>query len=271
MRFERTRRVRYLKNPLEQVVAQVRFPPILKLRAEPPAELQTRWKDYPQAHVMQVEGVTVQLVPEPQMPQRMPAETAYVFGTADGRYSVEVKPESLTLSTARYESWELFWQRFEQLLRDVLSLYPVGQILRIGLRYVDVIDRETAELDGVPWRELICPELLGPLCSDRVQPASVRAAQTFYELQLDGGSALNLRGGLGTKVVADAAGVNSQRSVFVIDSDFYFPGAIDAVGLEPDLDAIRACFRDFNVQAGGLFEWAATPRLRDALHPEPVE
>lgn len=253
-------------------MAQVRFSPVLKLMTEPPTAFQEAvLADFPALQVVETQGISFSLM-SGSTAQHSKGVSAYLFSTADGRYTVEVKAESLTLTTTRYERWELFWTRFETVLETFLRLYPVGQIGRVGLRYVDVIDREANGLAGVPWSELICPELLGPLSSGRVPAADVGAAQTFYSLNLDDGAALSLRGGLGMKQDSDPeSGLNSPRQVFVVDSDFHAPRDGYDLKLSHDLAGIRSRFRDFNEQAGGLFEWAATPRFRDVLGPEPVD
>lgn len=272
MRFHRTRRVRYRNNPLEQVVAQVRFAPVLKLMNEPPTAFQQAvLTDFPALQVVETQGISLQLMPG-STAQHTRGPSAYLFSTADGGHTLEVKAESLTLTTTRYERWELFWKRFESAIETFQGLYPIGQIGRIGLRYVDVIDREANGLAGVPWADLICPELLGPLSSSQVPACDVGAAQTFYSLNLDGGAALSLRGGLGIKQDSDpGSGLNSPRQVFVVDSDFHAPRDGYDLKLRHDLAGIRSLFRDFNEQAGGLFEWAATQRFRDVLGPEPVD
>lgn len=272
MRFTRNRRVRYRNNPLEQVVAQVRFSAVLKLLNEPPSAFQEAMlTDYPGVQVIKTEGISFSMMAG-STPQHSTEVSAYLFSTADGRYTAEVKAESLTLTTTRYEGWEAFWPRFQRLLETFFGLYPVGQINRIGLRYVDVMDREANGLAGVAWADLICSELLGPLSSGHIPADVVGAAQTFYLLSLDDGAALSLRAGLGIKQDNPAeTGLNSPRQVFVIDSDFHAPREGYDFHLSSAIDGLRSRFCDFNVQAGGLFEWAASERLKSVLGPEPVE
>lgn len=272
MRFHRQRRVRYRNNPLEQVVVQVRFGAVLRLLAEPPSAFQESvLADFPAVQVIKTQGITFSMLPG-STPQHTAEVSAYLFSTADGHYTAEIKAESLTLTNTHYEGWEVFWGRFERLLKIFLELYPVGQISRIGLRYVDVVDRELNGLAGIPWSELICSELLGPLSGTHIPPDDVGSAQTFYLLSLDEGAALALRGGLGVKQDSAAEnGLNSPRQVFVIDSDFHAPREGYELQLSPNIDGLRSRFFDFNVQAGGLFEWVAKEKLKAVLGPDPLE
>ena len=48
MPFPEAKRIIYRKNPLDQVICQLRFPPILKIDAEVPAKFQDRIRgDFP--------------------------------------------------------------------------------------------------------------------------------------------------------------------------------------------------------------------------------
>lgn len=271
MRFHRSRRVRYRNNPLVQVVAQVRFSPVLKLLNESPAAFQEAViEEFPMLQMTETLAVSFSpIVGGPSEHSR--TVSAYLFSTADGRYSVEVKAESLTLTTTQYEGWEEFWGRYERVFSAFVALYPVTQISRIGLRYVDIIDRESNGLADIPWRELICPELLGPMSDQQITSQDVIAAQALYVLALDDGAALSLRGGFGLKQDNLALGaLNSPRQVFVIDSDFHAPREGHELAISSDIAGLRSRFGDFNVNAGGLFEWAAKEKLRAVLGPELV-
>lgn len=271
MRFHRTRRVRYRNNPLEQVVAQVRFSPVLKLLDESPSAFQEAViAEFPVVQMTETLAVSFSPISGGQS-EHSRRVSAYLFSTTDGRYAVEVKAESLTLTTTHYEGWEEFWGRYERVFSVFAALYPVSQINRIGLRYVDIIDREANGLADVPWPELICPELLGPMSDKQIPAQDVLAAQALYVLALDDGAAVSLRGGFGLRQDNQAPGIlNYPRQVFVIDSDFHAPREGHELALSSDIAGLRSRFSDFNVNAGGLFEWAAKERLRSVLGPEIV-
>ena len=66
-----------------------------------------------------------------------------------------------TFHTLKYEQWEDMMRRFEQPLKVFSEVYDQSYFERVGLRYVDAIKRSELGLEGVEWKELIKPHLLG--------------------------------------------------------------------------------------------------------------
>jgi uncharacterized protein (TIGR04255 family) len=102
-------RVVYRKSPLFQVIAQLRFPPLLRIESAPPADFQERIRDiFP----------LLERSSNPTL-SNLPSEIAkvlalqavgvnYVFRTEDGKVSLSQTPDSITLTTIDYQRWENF-------------------------------------------------------------------------------------------------------------------------------------------------------------------
>ena len=127
MAFPESPRVIYRRNPLAEVICQVRFPPILRIHSEPPAGFQDRIRNqYPL--YKESAGQAFALSPN------IPAEAARViqsvapfrgrekheFSSADEVWSTTLGRDFLALRTVAYPRWEDFRQRLT-LLFDALA------------------------------------------------------------------------------------------------------------------------------------------------------
>jgi uncharacterized protein (TIGR04255 family) len=108
--FPETPRVVYERNPLAQVICQLRFPTILRIASELPAEFQQEIRDtYP---VFQQEEALPGLPPEvSQVLENLPVriggpEGAYLFATADGQRTVALTRDFIAVTERDYSRWE---------------------------------------------------------------------------------------------------------------------------------------------------------------------
>ncbi len=130
MPFPEANRVLYRKNPLDQVVCQLRFPPILRIDAEIPAEFQemvrrqipnltetSEWKlEVPP-------GLKDQISPEilRQILQSS-GNKNYEFSSEDGQWKINLTRTFVALTTQRYERWEEFKEKLEIPFRALYGL-----------------------------------------------------------------------------------------------------------------------------------------------------
>jgi uncharacterized protein (TIGR04255 family) len=258
MRFERRERVIYGKNPLFQVICQIRFSPLLVLAAQLPVDLQKALRgDYPKLSIAQ--GVVFQIGNPPSSPA--PADNTYNFSSEDDVWTIALTKDSLSLTASRYSRWEEFSHRWSVLLKSFWDVYGPISPQRVGLRYVDIIDPEKLSLARVNWGDWIRPGLLGVL-SD-LQTADVEQYQSFSQIRLDEGEGWALlRTGL-------SLNIESKQPVFMIDADFYADSTC-ANPVTASVESILDRLGRFNSQAGGLFRWSITDYLHAALEPQPI-
>src|SRR5271166_868046 len=165
--FPPSERVFYEKAPLIEVVAQLRYPQILRIQGQPPADFQERIRD----RFPLLEKGFAPLLPGLQMP--LPAEIvqalgsqgslSYLFLTEDRTATVTLSSDSLALSTRAYNQWEDFLDLLGPPLTALIDEYKPSFFQRVGLRYVDAIQREALGLSNRPWSQLLRPEILGEL------------------------------------------------------------------------------------------------------------
>jgi uncharacterized protein (TIGR04255 family) len=259
--FPDSPRVVYTKNPLEDVVCQLKFPPILRIESEPPAAFQDRISDeYP----ILEDNPVQQLSLPPAVARILSGEMIgaaqnrqYQFVSSDGAWKLVLNREFLALSTGQYKRWEEFSSRLRRAMVALESQYkPPAFLTRIGLRYKDVIRRSDFGGTDEPWSRLLTPQILGELADERVEPSILQAArQTLISLS-ERGAQVRLIHGL-------AVPPERGEVCYSIDSDFFTE---ERTEIAHAFDVLKV----FNRQAGRLFRWCITKYLHDALGPEVI-
>lgn len=262
MPFPVTPRVIYKKNPLKEVICQLRFPPILRIESSP-ADFQDKVREeFPEV----TESFEMIALAPPSPPAQIPVELAarisnqtrivnYQFATMDGKWRINLTRNFVSLSTDGYKQWELFRDRLQIPLQALIESYKPHRFTRIGLRYVDVIQPAKLGLD-VPWSELLQNHLLGLLGNPDLKD-SVEACQSFYELALENNE---------DRVRVVTSFKKSQEDgekQFEIDSDFFTTQSTSLERAAEKLDY-------FNVRASRLIRWCITERLHAAMEPDEI-
>jgi uncharacterized protein (TIGR04255 family) len=250
MVFPESDRVIYANNTLEEVVCQAKFPTILKI-SQAQVEFQERIRaTYP----------LLELKPAVEFPPEVPADMARVMGSRIGNVShflsrekvwdASLYREFLALTCSAYRRWEEFRERFQVPFQALAEIYSPAFYTRIGLRYRNVIRRGKLGLDGVPWPQLLRPEICGELAANEIG-TKVEQASRELVVGLGEGAKVRLVHGL------------AESDSYVIDADFYTESEIEAANVIGQLDA-------FNRESGRLIRWAITDRLHEAMGPAPV-
>jgi uncharacterized protein (TIGR04255 family) len=249
-------RVVYAKNPLVEVVAAVNFPTQLSIANSIPVEFQERIKDrYPRLTVGKA-AFALSVVSEgpAQVPKLIDQQAAtYLFASEDQKNQVALSSTMVALTTTSYTAWEDFSANFNEVLDLAFSLFKIPLVSRIGLRYKDVIDRDSLGMRQCEWTDLIQPELLTPL--------------TFLSGDLNGESTF----GVSMSLALDVGRVNinygfvkdpAQRIAFLIDTDCY----VDTSTFYTTPD-IKSAFEGLHQYTSLVFGAAITNKLHAALRP----
>lgn len=264
MPFETTPRVVYRRNPLVEVVCQLRFPPILRILSREPSEFQDEIRDaYPlyekQTGLEAPPGVAAVLsrLGVEGEPDRV-NHRFFTEDPADRRRTISLARDFVAISEKTYRRWEVFRQEIERAKEALEVTYNPSFYSRVGLRYRDVIDPIPIGLEDRAWAELLNEGLLGILGAEPIRDR-VSEAKSEFLLSLDepDGAYIRVRHGLAKR---DETGAQVYR----IDADCFATGRIGADHALPVLDA-------FNRTAGNFFRWAIAPALHEALGPEPLD
>ncbi len=264
MPFPVTPRVIYQDNPLIEVVCQLRFPPILKIDHELPALFQEAIRsNYP--NFVEVSGISTQTEPmvnpgnpndifEQLTKQNFISFKEYRFSSSDEIWKVTLSRTFIALSTSKYERWEEFRSKLEFLFNKFIEIYNPSYFSRIGLRYIDLVDREKLNIKEVSWNDLLQDYVLGLISTP--EGKTIKAFECKYELGLaDEESIVAIR--------TSFAKANESKNLyesFVIDSDFFNNNKTTSIEVFNKLDF-------FHDRATRLIRWAIKPKLHDALKP----
>lgn len=254
-------RVIYKRNPLVEVVCQLRFPPILKISHQEPVEFQDtiRFK-YPlfEATRTQLSSEISQVVQQLGLP--LQSDVAYNFKSEDQRWSISLTKDFIALNTSSYERYEQFKQRLEEALGIFEAIYKPSFYTRIGLRYQDLIIRSKLGIEDKNWSELIAKHIASELHETNLS-SSIQTIVKSLVLRTEVGQ-INLNHGLVN--VQEAQG-SSEEIAYLFDADFYTEQKI-----EENKD-VWNILNQFNQSAGRLFRWSITDTLHNAMQPQPVE
>ncbi len=265
MSFPASPRVIYKKNPLDEVICQLKFPPILRIDSELPARFQESLRpEYPlfeEASPAFPNFLGRSIPPEVgkliNFDISIPlAGKVYQFISPDQKWKVGLAREFVALSTGSYVRWEEFRAKLEQIISNLVSQYSPSFFVRIGLRYRDIVRRSTLDLGDIHWSDLLKPHILGELASPDVE-SEIQQASRETLISVNGSKArVHIRHGL-------ARIVESNEEVYLIDSDFYDENRTEVKNVFARLDTLHQ-------EAGHLFRWCITDTLHKALQPEAV-
>lgn len=258
MSFPHSERVTYSKNPLETVICQLRYPPVLRIETELPARFQeTVRTQYPIfTQVAQANAVGVSQDVLNLMKQLLPASLskAHVFSSEDGVWSLTLTKESLALECkGKYTRWEEFLGRFLGPLQALCQEYRPSFFNRVGLRYVDLVRRSKLGLGDTPWSQLLSPQIAGQLASDIA--ADVQDATHAVIIKLnDNNDKVRMHHGL-------VATQNPDEVCYLIDNDFFCDQRTEANDATAKLEELHR-------ESGNCFRWCISNTLHRAMEPQ---
>lgn len=264
MPFPKIARVIYAKNPLDKVICQLRFPPILKVDTEIPAGFQDRLRsEYPNLSesievIFDLKVGGQQRIPSEEFKQlsSTPEIKHYEFSSENNQWKIELTRNSLALSTSAYVKWEEFRGRFKSATDMFVDIYKPLVFSRVGLRYIDIIVRSKLNLEKDDWNTLIQPYLLGVIAVKELED-EVRHYDSTFEIGLEDEES---RARIITRIVKKA---DSGEPCYMIDSDFFNMGKIKHEEVINKLDFL-------NVRAGRLFRWCITEKLHSSMEPKKI-
>jgi len=263
MPFPAVPRVIYSRNPLDRVVCQLRFPPILRIESESPTSFQEAIRsEFPMFAEKIGLRVDVQLSPK-QRPTLGPipslsmssANKIYEFTSEDGLWKVNLTRTYLSLITTKYIRWEDFKHHLECPYAALIQTYSPPFFTRIGLRYINIFRRSQLGLDGTNWSELLKPFVLGLLSS--TVSAHVKNFESSYDISLEDNES-NVR-----IVTSFVRHIETNEQGLRIDCDFSTSKRKDLANAIPQLDFL-------NYRSSRLIQWVIEERLHTAMEPQVI-
>ncbi|TVQ88956.1 MAG: TIGR04255 family protein [Deltaproteobacteria bacterium] len=241
--------VKYRRNPLAAVIAQLRFHPILKIEKDQAGFQDRVRQQFPRFGVGEIQDVRVDFQGA-QVTQRR----EYRFDTLDQKMTVTLSATSLSLISRAHESRAVFGAAMKLAMDSLASEY--GQVVgtRLGLRYINHVSRQQIadDLDReLSWSDLIHADFLR-LPRDLSDLEGTRYVMEARSTMNRG--ELTLRYGL----------IQEQPSgqvMFRLDTDRYLGEEFDASGTQEILN-------EFSRDIYAVFRAAAAPGLEEWMEPE---
>jgi uncharacterized protein (TIGR04255 family) len=143
--------------PLERVIAQVKFPLILKIEDKSAASnfQEAVRADYP--ILRQLQGHTVQIQLGPSGPVAVPSSNViWQFTDADDMWKITLAREALTLETSAYQSRADFLTRWNTVMIAMEDIFHPTYAERLGVRYIDrIVDGHFESFDSFIKKDLL--------------------------------------------------------------------------------------------------------------------
>ncbi len=264
MPFPEYNRVLFKKNPLDRVMCQLKFPPILKIDTEIPVGFQEGIKDLlpnfqetSEFHVDMPASVKANVPPElMQKALQSSGYKNYKFSSEDEQWVLNLTRSFITLTAKNYIRWEEFKENLNTPLNALLEIYAPKYFTRIGLRYIDVIKRSTLGLKELGWNEILQPYIAGILASPEVSDR-VENFENTYNIGLSDNESIAR---IATSLVQTDA---DNETCFMIDCDFFNAAKIEIGSTMEKLDY-------FNVRASRLFQWCISENTHKAMEPSDI-
>jgi len=143
---------RYKRNFLRQVVCEFRFPTLMELGGDrPPASF---------ANALRKQYPTLELGNELTLGLGVGAtgtSRSHIFRSPKQDWVVSLKQSSFSLETTAYSTFEELQQRALHVVDAAVKIIDADFFTRVGLRYINTIDREEDPADGWVNSELVMP------------------------------------------------------------------------------------------------------------------
>lgn len=241
------------------MICQVRFPTILRIESELPANFQDRIRaKFPLFNESSSEG-------QIEIPQEIakllsrqldvPGQN-YNFVSEDRSWGVNLTRDFLALSCRKYERWERFLERLEIAMSALNDEYHPSFFSRVGLRYQNAIHRSRLDLSDKSWSQLLRTEIAGELGNDDFAKCIKIFKKDVQFVLADGTQTRMLNGLTKTKT--------TEEEVYVIDTDFFTTERTEVP------DAWEKLKR-FNEYARSIFRWSIADELHRAMGPKQID
>ena len=246
------------RHQLSEVICQLRFPGIDRLRTSLPGEFR-------EAICSRFPGFAANKELRPPKLAGIPGNfhlenshpgTNYAFTAGNGDYRINLTENFISLSCSRYTGWQDFSNMLDLPLAAFIRIYQPQTFGRIGIRYLNFISRRALSLEETPFRELIAPAYLGPMQQDFIPEQAFSRCTVDCDLLLKNGARVKIHSGPG---FVRKGRQKDPEIKFILDFDFYAAGNLPVSSSADVLNKLHS-------QAYPLFRSAITQELWDAMN-----
>ena len=260
MRFPVQERKEYTNNTLFEVVFQARFPQIVKISTEEPANFQDiiRRHGFPETSFGTADLPSN--IPEP-IRRLIKSEKDYNFLSEDGNWRATITKDFIALSCMNYKKYTEFKERLETILKVFHDQYEPSYYSRIGFRYQNICNAHmlhgfSGDVSSfIP--EHIAPELKQEIGEDlTLFEKKMQFTDPAEEIDANLHYAYGKFSGKFGKI-----NVNEEKS-YIIDIDCF------SKRRETDVNTVISRTQLFNERIRNIFQWSITDDLCNAMGPK---
>lgn len=232
----------YIKNnPLERVLIQLRFHPILLIDSKEPVDFQEKIRDkfpYYSSFINKLSNNN----------ELQDIKKNYIFRkNQNGNEYIILNRDSISLNTDKYDKWENFKKNFKLALDSFESIYKPNLYTRIGLRYTDIISRKKLNKPKYKWSNLINEKYLGFISEE----FEIIYNKNQYIIRLD---KKNNIANISTSIEKR----DYDNNCFCIDTDLSFIGEVKNNEIEKRINCLHSYSRP-------IFRNIITKKLHEIL------
>lgn len=242
----------FSRAPLQAVLCQIRFPPILALmNIAGLTGLQTLIReDYP-VLMPAAQGIRIRTSPDSIGINTPPP--VWKLQDQESKWVLSVAIDFITLESFEYSSFDEFQSRFNRILWALRRTLRPANSVRIGLRKVNLF-KPSSEENPLDYNSILRSELLG-LMSVRDFPAPIH--ECVNQLQfLDGDNLLLINSGKGFS--------NEGEPRFILDLDYSTEKSFEI----KDGEEITTLLEEFSQGMTNFFHWAVLEDYKRELQPQ---
>lgn len=219
-------------QPLKFVLAEFRFSPVMQISEYIPKLQEALRKEYPipdkkgdQVVQVQPGGISVTQIDR------------WAFISANKRSAIDINQERLVYVTADYPRFEGFAEACSKALNSLIEIVEPSLILRIGLRYSDLVIVD----EGEKISDLVDSQFGTPSCINNLGTIQQQRSESFLSTKLGGLAIRTLYGHHNLSCLPDVQGLpilidadDSTNERIILDFDHYWEPAGDPVSFEAD-------------------------------------
>ena len=258
------KRFKYPISPLIEVTFQVNFPTILAIEAEEPVRFQQQIMEKYPNYDSQTEYQSEVMVNLENEKANASASMSshkrrklHIFVSEDQKWKITLAKDMLAFTTVDYKYWEDMADRTVEVINALLESYEPMYYNRVGLRYIDAIDRSVYGLEDVEWHELLKPHICGSLGFKTDETVMVRSSSVSSEISI-GDVFINYASGTGT---IDRHDGKMPHEAFVLNCDYYY-------NKKTNVENLAIIAEKLHTRSHAFFRESITDTLHNAMNPE---
>jgi len=247
LNFESKPEIKLNRAPLDEVICQVKFSPILSISKNIPSEFQeivrNRFPNYEavQNFVFQVPGVGSTEGVSLEAPAK-----SHIFMTKDGKSKASISSDFFAFSTTNYTHWFAFMENLITIEKGVAKVYNISTATRIGLRFINRFTLKNSNFHST--NELLSLFRDELTCIIKAEPWKDPNESLLQLITSDNKAKLAIR---------VAYGKQKREPFFVLDFDYFEDGKVIPLKKFEDkisfyhsriYDAFRWCLKDDSLE-----------------------